>query len=803
MSPEQISEALDRLGAKHGVIQQVVKCPVHPDKHPSLSLTTKDGNLLYKCHRGCTQDSITDWIKSGQSQVPYFSPSRIVTSKSPIHQPLKGKDIEATYDYLDASGSLLYRVVRLKTDPGEAKKFVQEHPDGRGGWLSGRNEIPLVLYKLPELLAEVAQGKTIYFVEGEKDVLSLRTINLPATSCAGGAAAKWLQGYSDAFIGADVVIFPDNDEPGGKHALKVLKGLQGVAKSVKIVELPGLPEKGDVSDWLESGGTARQLMELVFDVSQVAGLADSAVVQSKPQIQLQNRQLDDLTEDVLSKINQANNPPDIFVKSGNLCRIHRDEADRICIRTHNIDSLRDYITRKFDWVKVTVVRENEKTLNVRPDKELIANILVQEDTHFPPIESVVTAPVVGIDGQFSTNIGYHPSSRTYLNLSQGVMIGDTTPTPTNVKNALAIIDELLHDFPFADDASKAHAISFMLLPFVRPLISGPTPIHLFNAPNAGTGKTLLAKICALPAVGTLNLLAAPKDEEAMGKLITTYLMTGSTHFVFDNVSDLNSDKLLSAVTSVSYSDRLMGGNTAVNLEVKSVWGITSNNIKMSDELVRRCISIRLDSNSEAPASRAEFIHPDIEEWANEHRGELITALLIIVNTWLNKGRPAYSGHNPPLGSFECWHRVMGGILEAVGIPGFLDNLTALKNRADTDNDAWKSLVEEWYELYEVSAISGRKLFPLAERLLPDKCGSGDERARAIAWGKAISKQVDRVYGGWKIINSGRGTTGEDKKLKLYCLSKPITRENTILDFDIPLESEIKYGSTGNMGNVIP
>jgi hypothetical protein len=75
-------------------------------------------------------------------------------------------------------------------------------------------------------------------------------------------AGNWRPEYNRYFKDKDVVILPDNDAPGRKHALSVARHLQDTAKSIKILELPGLPEKGDVSNWLEAGGTAEELQSL-------------------------------------------------------------------------------------------------------------------------------------------------------------------------------------------------------------------------------------------------------------------------------------------------------------------------------------------------------------------------------------------------------------------------------------------------------------------------------------------------------------------------------------------------------------
>jgi putative DNA primase/helicase len=101
------------------------------------------------------------------------------------------------------------------------------------------------LFKFPDA--------TVFLCEGEKDADNLAALGLIATTALGGAG-KWRGVYTGYFSGKPVVILPDNDQPGREHAEIVARALYGVASSVRVLALPRLPEKGDVSDWLAAGG---------------------------------------------------------------------------------------------------------------------------------------------------------------------------------------------------------------------------------------------------------------------------------------------------------------------------------------------------------------------------------------------------------------------------------------------------------------------------------------------------------------------------------------------------------------------
>ena len=152
-------------------------------------------------------------------------------------------------------------MVRLR-DP---KDFRQRAPNG--DWkVKG---IPQVLYRLPQLLAAPA-GALVFVVEGEKDADRLAGLGLVATTNPGGAG-KWRDAYAASLAGRRVAILPDNDEPGRKHAEKVRASLDRAGVDAAVVELEGLPPKGDVSDWLDPGGTAERLIEIAEAALRASG----------------------------------------------------------------------------------------------------------------------------------------------------------------------------------------------------------------------------------------------------------------------------------------------------------------------------------------------------------------------------------------------------------------------------------------------------------------------------------------------------------------------------------------------------
>jgi hypothetical protein len=227
------------------------RCPAHEDQNSSLSIAEgDDGRALLKCHAGCaTKDVVAALGIRMADLMPAANPNQ--HSQQPT-----GRRIVKTYDYRDEHSGLLFQVVRM-----EPKTFRQRVPQPGGGWSWSVKDVRRLLYRLPELVA-ADPAKVVFIPEGEKDVDRLISLGFLAT-CNPGGAGKWKSEYCEFLRGRPVVVLADNDEVGQKHAQAVARSLTGIAKVVKIVNLSGLPPKGDVSDWLNAGGTRDQLVELV------------------------------------------------------------------------------------------------------------------------------------------------------------------------------------------------------------------------------------------------------------------------------------------------------------------------------------------------------------------------------------------------------------------------------------------------------------------------------------------------------------------------------------------------------------
>lgn len=201
---------------------------------------------------------------------------------------------DKVYSYTDEDGKELFQVVRLHYRNGVPGKTFRQRMHAPGDPKANKagyvNSVPaeirdVTLYRLPQVIRAIAEGKPVYVVEGEKDVETLERLGHTAT-CNPGGAGKWRDGYSRRLQGADVIILPDNDGRGNdytgqNHALDVALKLQGIARRVRLVDIkeacPELPEKGDISDMVQLMGDVDAMDALARQVAATGDFDPNAV----------------------------------------------------------------------------------------------------------------------------------------------------------------------------------------------------------------------------------------------------------------------------------------------------------------------------------------------------------------------------------------------------------------------------------------------------------------------------------------------------------------------------------------------
>lgn len=234
------------------------RCPCHEDAKPSLSIkydSDTDKVLLYD-HGGCKTEDIVKALGLNMSDLQPDSEKHVPEWWE--------KNLIDKYDYMLEDGSYLYSKLRYPGSKGE-KKEIRYARILNGKYTKGKGDNKSTLYKLPELVRAVRAGETVYYAEGEKDVNTLHSLGLNATTA--GGVRDWNPEYAFYFKGADVVLLGDNDNPGRDLVDRVARDLREVAFTVRIL-YPSEQKHGDVSDYINAGHNRQDLLKLVDDIDE-------------------------------------------------------------------------------------------------------------------------------------------------------------------------------------------------------------------------------------------------------------------------------------------------------------------------------------------------------------------------------------------------------------------------------------------------------------------------------------------------------------------------------------------------------
>ena len=414
--------------------------------------------------------------------------------------------------------------------------------------------------------------------------------------------------------------------------------------------------------------------------------------------------------------------------------------------------LRTYLGQEATFEKRKKVQDDFVTVPYDLTLELCESLLshLKLSPRLPQLERILRSPVFDKEGQLCVRNGYHKGLGAWIQLDFELPATNPKPTQKQANRALEIIEEeFLGDFPFVDKASKAHAIALGLLPFVRPMIEGPTPLHLVTAPVPRTGKTKLIVSLALGITGALPAMCPPSSEaEEWRKQITSTLLRHPQLVLIDNLpTDKRTDNpyLASVLTLDRWEARTLGASVNVNLPNDTAWAATGNNPSITSELVDRSAWIQLDPKVPDPSQRTGFKHERIEKWAKDNRAKLCWAFTTLVQNWIANGQPAFTQQR--LGGFESWSQIVGGILDVAGIEGFLQNHKRLKARSDGESNEWKQFVSAWWSEFSTRPVGVAEVFNLCEvnDLLDQVRGSGTDRSQRIRLGRALPTQLERVF----------------------------------------------------------
>jgi hypothetical protein len=634
--------------------------------------------------------------------------------------------------YRDKTGKLLYEIGRWGS--GKKKTFKARLP-GQRKW-SGIGKARRVLYRLPETLAAILDGRTIWITEGEKDCERVVTIGLDVTSNPFGAG-QWRDEYSlDLRGAASVVILADNNKKGREHAQAVAASLKKAGTSkVCILELPGLGEGEDVSNWLDKGGTREELERLAAEAPDwTPGSPPAESLGDRPTIVVRN-ELVTVTDEAEAALLMSGSAQ-LFTRGNLIVRvIHPVKTKRTWLRRPagapvigpvQDHHLRELMDRAAQWVK-PVKGEMSPAL---PPMWVVRTLAARGNWAFPVLELVTESPTIRPDGTILDTPGYDELTGI-LYLPGAIEFGQIPEEPSQ-SDAMAALETLLEpfcDFPFVQPSDRSALAAHILAIVARPAIPGCCPLTAFRATTPGSGKGLLVDASTMVAYGrTATKMSPSHSDDETRKRILSIGIEGAPSVVIDNVVGLfGSESIAAALTTETFSDRLLGVSQMVTVPMRVVWALTGNNVSFRGDLPRRVVPCDLDPRMEHPEDRpeSEFKYRDLLAHLRRARPALVVAALTLLRAFHCAGRPRHG--KPRMGSFEGWDDLIRGSLIWAGAADPLGGRDRVREASDSELDSLRGLITSW------RAVLGREPVTCSRALMEAESGteSSDELGQAI------------------------------------------------------------------------
>ena len=291
------------------------------------------------------------------------------------------------------------------------------------------------------------------------------------------------------------------------------------------------------------------------------------------------------------------------------------------------------------------------------------------------------------------------------------------PTRAQVRGALRVWAEVVHDVPFKARSDRTNALAKALTPFVRTFFDAITPLFGITSPTARSGKGKTDNVTTIPALGsTVGETALPRGrmaDEQLEKKLTGIFKDGKAFICWSNVEGtVNNPVLAMVITDDIYTDRVLGSSNSQDFVNRVNWSLTGNNVRFGGDMAGRVVPIRIDPNMEYPEERKGFRHPRLEAYVLEHRRDIVTALLMLVQAWVTAGM--HKG-TEIMGGFEAFTETLGGIIAAVGVRGFLEQREDITRQADEARQTWVAFVSVWYETHKRAPVNHQSAMASAAR----------------------------------------------------------------------------------------
>jgi len=490
----------------------------------------------------------------------------------------------------------------------------------------------------------------------------------------------------------------------------------------------------------------------------------------KPVIKIRRGILDELATSGEDALIRGRAP--IYARGDLLQRPVVDEVDAadgrktqvVRLATLSPEALVDHLSRVAVWQKYDA--RSKAWLPADPPL-MVARIILSRTGgwQLPKIAGVITTPTIRPDGSLLTQPGYDPATRLLLVSPPEMPAIPTNPSRADAERALRTLDDLLREFPFADDVSRSVALSALITPVVRPTL-GQVPMHTFTSPEQGTGKSYLVDLCAAIATGRWCpvIAAGDCDRAELEKRLGAAAISATSLLSLDNVNGVLASSLLCQLIERPLVDiRFLGQSRNITIETRMTVFATGNNLAVSGDLVRRTIQCRMDAQTERPETRT-FANDPYRTIVSD-RGRYIAAVLTIVRAYIVAGLP---GRLQPLPSFARWSDYVRSALVWLGCADPVSSIEIVRGE-DPLRAELTAVIGAWAAAGLDEPLTAAQLVeaaahnqPLAEALaaVASRRGAIDNRQLGY-W---LRGQRGRIVDGWRIDLAGNTARGRKWQL---------------------------------------
>lgn len=383
------------------------------------------------------------------------------------------------------------------------------------------------------------------------------------------------------------------------------------------------------------------------------------------------------------------------------------------------------------------------------------------------LEELLLCPTIDASGNIIHAEGYYPDLKAMLLPSKDVAHVELNHSPSRLEavRALGQINELLADFPFANDAHRSVALSSIITPVVRTAITGPVPMILIDSPTPGTGKSLLVDIGSIIATGAPASRMVWTREEEVEKRITALLSGGARNILIDNAdSKIGGASLDAVLTSNYWMGRVLSKSEMVRVKAVAQWTATGNNLQVSGDMARRSLKAYLDPGIENPETRTDFKIHNILDHVKKNRAKYVSAAITVVKAYMDCDEKIKNLR--PLGSFESWSDTVRSALIWLGCADPVDSQAEIKT-----NDVakiWGSVLEAMAAIWGVNNLftakavyedafnnirtgGSKAAHDALTSALEELIGGLPQSQKSVAY--LLGRWKDRVIGDYRLVRS--------------------------------------------------